>query len=460
MAERKARITQAALERLGAPALAALIVDEAEANPGFARRVRLELAGSAAGAKLHQEIDRRLSGLARSSRFVERHEASSLARELDALRVAIGERLGVVDPAGACERLRRLLEQADSTMERADDSDGALADVFDAALRDLGRIWGALPDRSLDEMIEFVLGSLDQDDHGILQNVVTAFQEPLGEAGRSLLKERLEQALAAQPPVTEDWHARSARISYVAALETLADAAGDVDAFIASAAAEPLYDGKRHDIAERLIAAARADEALAWLAECGDFEPERLVDLRLQALDALGRKDEAQALRWTWFERSLSAVHLKEHVRRLPDFEGFEAERRAVRTALAHANRHAALRFLLDLPDLAAADELVRGQIERLNPRDYDLFNLAAERLVGRYPLAAILLWRRKVEDVLGRASSSQYGHAARDLRQAAAAAGAAGAGGQIEQHEAWLSRLRGMHGRKWRFWELVGERR
>ena len=96
-------------------------------------------------------------------------------------------------------------------------------------------------------------------------------------------------------------------------------------------------------------------------------------------------------------------------------------ERRAVRTALGHENRHAALRFLLELPDLAAADRLLRGQVDRLDPRHYELLNLAAERLADRYPLAATLLWRRKVEDVLERASSNQYSYAVRDLRAAAA---------------------------------------
>ena len=57
---RKAAITAEALEGLGVPALAALVLTQAQADPAFARRVRLELAASAPGGKLHQEIDRRL----------------------------------------------------------------------------------------------------------------------------------------------------------------------------------------------------------------------------------------------------------------------------------------------------------------------------------------------------------------------------------------------------------------
>ena len=92
-------------------------------------------------------------------------------------------------------------------------------------------------------------------------------------------------------------------------------------------------------------------------------------------------------------------------------------------------------------------------------PGPYDLFYAAAERLAERHPLAATLLWRRKVEDVLERASSVQYGYAARDVQQAASVAQLVPEAGQ-PGHEAWLARLQQVHGRKWKFWELVGRKR
>ena len=56
-------------------------------------------------------------------------------------------------------------------------------------------------------------------------------------------------------------------------------------------------------------------------------------------------------------------------------------------------------------------------------------------------------------------ATSSQYGYAARDLQHAAAIAPVLPADGGAEQHEAWMARLKRQHGRKRRFWELVGDR-
>jgi hypothetical protein len=346
-------------------------------------------------------------------------------------------------------------------MGRADDSDGAIGDVFDRALADLGRIWGDRPDRKPAEMVSFVMRALEEDDYGVLRNVIPAFQAALGETGRALLKQRLEAKLAKLPPPKADaWRLDLERSTYVSALQGLADAMGDVDAYIAASAAEPPNDARHHAIAERLLGARRAEEALARLDQCGPHFADRLVDLRLQALDALGRKDEAQALRWSWFEQTLSAAHVKDYVRLLPDFDGFEAERRAVRTALGHADGHAALLFLLELPDLPAAEQLVRRDIERLEPSHWGLFDLAAERLAERFPLAATLLWRRKVEDVLARGSSSQYQHAVRDMQRAASLAPQLAADPSTLDHGAWMARLRSLYGRKWRFWELAGEGR
>jgi len=68
-------------------------------------------------------------------------------------------------------------------------------------------------------------------------------------------------------------------------------------------------------IASPLVAAERADEALAWL----DHVPERgfrngvltADDLRIAAPDKLGRKEEAQVLCYGMFERRLSGDHLR-----------------------------------------------------------------------------------------------------------------------------------------------------
>jgi hypothetical protein len=82
-------------------------------------------------------------------------------------------------------------------------------------------------------------------------------------------------------------------------LALLADLERDADAFIAAIRAGGMESTHALDVAERLISASRPADALDWLDK-----PRRRIededddgadtDLRITALEALGRKDEAQ----------------------------------------------------------------------------------------------------------------------------------------------------------------------
>jgi len=94
------------------------------------------------------------------------------------------------------------------------------------------------------------------------------------------------------------------------------DARGDVDAFIEAQRLAGAEDRAMMPIAEGLVAAGRLDEALQRLerATGGEHRNDGLDDLRIEVLDRLGWADDAQAVRWGVFLRTLS----KQHARRLP----------------------------------------------------------------------------------------------------------------------------------------------
>jgi hypothetical protein len=61
-------------------------------------------------------------------------------------------------------------------------------------------------------------------------------------------------------------------------------------------------------------------------------------------------------------------------------------------------------------------------------------------------------------EDILRRAAASQYQYAAGYVRECAALSARLHPDAEIEPHEALLQRLRRDHGRKYKFWQLLGE--
>src|ERR1700681_1798764 len=73
-------------------------------------------------------------------------------------------------------------------------------------------------------------------------------------------------------------------------------------------------------------------------------------DARIDVLETLGRADDAQAARWQCFERSLSSTHLRAYLKRLPDFDDVEAERKALEYAQRSRNLLQALSFLISWP--------------------------------------------------------------------------------------------------------------
>lgn len=306
-----------------------------------------------------------------------------------------------------------------------------------------------------------LLAILDADGYGVADRLMEAASEALGSDGRAALRRLLLARLAASPPMRNagGYDTNPERREALRHLRALADLDGDVDTFIVAVEAPDHPAFLAGDVAERLLKHQRPAEALAWLDRAPDRRADqalRLADLRIAALDTLGREVDAQALRWETFCRWLNASHLRAHLRGLTGVDDVEAEHRAIDHALGHADRNLALAFLVAWPDLAAADRLVHAQVGAKEARDDHRLRPAAETLAERYPAAATLLHRTLAEDVLRRAASKHDANAARDVLSCARLADRLPDQGRFESHAAFMARLRREHPRKSGFWALV----
>ncbi len=136
------------------------------------------------------------------------------------------------------------------------------------------------------------------------------------------------------------------------ALERIADARGDVDAYI------DLHSSDERDvpkvaaaIARRLLDAGRRGEALQALDKVdlakATWLPDECEDARSDALEVLGRSGDAQDFRWERFSTTLSARHLRAWLRKLPDFEDFGGEQRALAHCASFPNVRRAAGFFM-----------------------------------------------------------------------------------------------------------------
>jgi hypothetical protein len=466
------------LEALGAARLAELLIEIGEGNATVKRRLRLELAGAESPAELAREIRKRLATISRSRSFVDWQNRKSLADDLEAQRRAITDQVAKRMPSEGLDLMWRFLELAKPVFERSDDSSGIIASVFHAAVTDLGDIArSAGPDPK--QLADQAFRSLLQNGYGQFDGLIQALQPALGHAGLEHLKQRMI-ALSAEPvrkpaaserqvvgwgsggPSYADEIAENSRVSTVRlALQDIADAQGDVDAFIAQYE-EPVRKVPRiaAKIARRLLAADRASDAWDTLEATehrrGGWPDYEWEDARIAVLEALRRGDEAQAARWSCFERSLSAQHLRDYLKRLPDFDDFDAEQRALAYAERYGSLIQAVYFLVSWPSLDKAAKMVIQRAGELDGNQYEVLTPATEALGGRYPLAATLMLRAMIDFSLTQSRSSRYGHAARHLRTCSGLAAAISDYGSFETHDAYVSRLRREHGRKTAFWNMA----
>jgi hypothetical protein len=462
------------LEALGPARLAELLMELSAGDAAAKRRLRLELAGAQGPGDVAREVRRRLGQVARARGFVDWRRNRAFVDDLDAQRRAIVEKVAPGDPVEALDLLWRFLALAGSVHERCDDSDGLVGDLFRAALAELRDVAAAARPEP-EGLAGQAFGALQDNGHGQHDGLIAALAPALGERGLSHLEARVE-ALAAEPvepddegvgrspfgPVTAHEAALRERRAVVRlALMDIADARGDVDGFVAQQPEEARrVPAIAAEIAQRLLGAGRAGEALAALEAAdtggGAWVPREWHEARLGALEALGRGADAQAARWARFEEALSEEDLRAHLERLPDFEDIEAEERALDHAARHPDVLAALSFLLRWPAPERAAALVLDRTAELDGDVYFVLGPAAEALAERHPLAATLALRAMIDFSLDHARSSRYRHAARHLVECAHLAPRVVDWGAAPPHEAYLAGLRSRHGRKAGFWAAV----
>jgi len=470
----KKTVTLHNLAVLGAERLAAILVDLAEADAKVKRRLRLELAAQVGGDSIAGEIGKRITALRKARSFVDWQKPRDFVKDLDLQRRMIVDRVAQTRADLALDLMWRFMDLAGPTINRVDDSNGSVGDVFQSACEDLGAIAvKARPDRV--GLADQVFTALSANDYGVFDGLVAAMVPALGDTGTAHLKSRLARALADRQRRAG---ARDLRTSALrSALQDIADAQADIDAYIALV---PLEDRGRPrmgaEIGRRLLAAGRTTEALAALENARPKQrTEQAVhhdDLHLagygdggaweevyiEALDATGQEEQAQRLRWAAFEERLSSTRLRAYLKKLPDFEDIEAQERAMRHALGFRSFPAALDFLRGWPDHARAARLVLTRATEIDGDLYYLLEPALQLIEGKHPLAATLLRRAMIEDTLNGAKSSRYKHAARHLLECSSLASSIQDFGTFETHETFASRLHARHGRKAGFWAQVAE--
>ncbi|MFS8036659.1 DUF6880 family protein [Xanthobacter sp. AM11] len=482
---RKPALSIETLTALGAEKLARLVLDEAERSAPFRKVVSAALAGQKGPDAIARIVDRCLGALETARGFIDWDKARAFRDDLAATVTVIANELADASPAMAFDRLLRFIATHESVFERVDDSSSRIQDVYHQAIDAAGALTPKLAQADAAELPARVMAVLGNSSHGYLVDVAQVVAEHLPkEALRTwdadlAARQRGEEAKDAK---AAHRHFRSNASRFRATRQIIADSLGDLDGLIA-------LEAKKHPnlqdtigMATRLLEASRAQEALDWIRRPTSrgltyLSAEDLADglspdtdplsqrssLEAKILEALGRKNEAQALRWSAFEATLHAGILREYLAALPDFEDFATLDRAFAHVLASEHIYNALAFLVEWPRLDLAARLVVERRGKWDGRQYDMLPPVADALAADHPLAATILYRALLDDILARARSKAYPHAARYLGKLdELAAGTDTEAGVLKDwgaHDDYRAGLEKAHGRKSGFWSLVQSR-
>ena len=393
-------LNAANLAALGPERLAAMLVEVAGGDATWKRRLKMELASEAGAADLAFEIDRRLTTLATSRARVSWRKRPELIRDLQALRLMIGDRLVPLDARLGLDRMVAWFDLYPGLSVRVKDPKDELGQMFDAATADLAAAASVAGAEVAGPVLaEAVLTRLS--DWGRWMGRATAGLD------RPVARRLLSELTAGRPTPT-------GRLALV--VRKLADRAEDFELW---AATIPEPDRARPEIgaeiARRLAAAGRAAEARAALeAARGPATPSRRgrpvappppppdvwLTAEIAVLVSEGRSDEAAAARWAMFERSLDADQLRILIGALPDFEDVAALDRAHAIAANWPDADKGLAFLMNWPAHREAAEMILARAGSLRGTA-EAFPLWAGRLAGRYPVAAMLLLRVRIRTLV-----------------------------------------------------------
>jgi hypothetical protein len=443
------------LKQKSVDSLVGMIVEIAERDPALFRK--LDMAAATLGADdktLEAQLRKAVDRATRTAGYVDYNEARGWAAEVDAVLDTIA---GVVD--GRAVLAFKLVEQAIERIERAvgsiDDSDGHCGGLLHRARE----IHLAAAHAVRPEPVQFAHDLFARElesDFDTFDGAAGLYADVLGEAGlaeyRRLAVKAWEKIPQRSGGAGDDLEFSSGGYRLKNILDVFAERDGDVDARIALRARDLSSPWSYLELVEFCLAQGRKDEALRraeegmWIFE--DKPDERLVLFATGLLSKVGRKTEAEAHLWRFFEKEPS----QELYARLRKLGGHAARERVVRfletrlTTTQPAGRDGLaellVRILVSEKIFAAAWTAARTYKVELHVQE-DL----ARASEAAHPREALEVYAERVEQLV---RNSGYAEAAKLIARMARLRNAA-------EQSAYVAELKSRFVRKRNFMKLLG---
>jgi hypothetical protein len=465
------RLTHEVIAALGVDKLAQIALDAAQRDVIFKKHLNAALAGSKGPKAIIAMIDRRLTALEKARSSIDWDKTKAFAQDLRAAVDNISTELGAVDPETAIDRLFRFLRTSGAVSNRVDDSNGTIQRVYYTAIEAFGPLSAQMSEANRKQLPTIIMEEAKKNDYEYFNELTQLVigNIPLDAISEwdNMLKEKQTALIAKVNPNQSDWNLEKKISTLRISRQIIATTRNDLDGYIALEETQSPCMQNTISIAKKLIEANRPEEALIWVhknmpfirdTKERDLTSRDNVLLEASILDTLKRKTEANKLRWNSFCQTLDTQMLREHVRHLDDFSEFDVLERAYNYAYNFNDKYRALKFLIEWAELDLASKLVIETADNWDLSSYGIFHYAATALKQNYPLAATILYRLFVTNVVSTGNSSYYSDAAKYLKELAHLATAFDEldHPSMTKHAIYHAELLRLHSKKRTFWEMV----
>lgn len=448
-----------ALVRLGAERLADALLLWAEHAQPLARALELMIE-EGDPKRLAAALRRRIDSLARDDGYVPYAGSREFAREIGNLVDTIRARLLAHDPLAAFELADALLKADAAIIERADDSDGDVADV----LRDAAALWIEAAARRPEPLDweELIFERISQAVYGVRNPLLAGAGALLEEAGLRRLVARFEEVAEraeSDRPQGQRWPVLDGWVEIALLARALRDPA------LHESAVTRLGGRARgmpqREIAEFYLECGDPAGALEFLERSPKSSNDPDWSLRARCHAALGQREAQIDALWHAFDRTLwwdtyeelLALHAPEEVERV--------RQRARECALHFRHAISSIQFLLRAgwPDEAERRALDQA-VEFTDAGYHGLLGLTEQARAAGRPRIEVLCYRALLLDILETARSRAYHHAASYLLALEKLDAKIAPGDPLGRHAEFILPVREKHRRKASFWAQVEQAR
>lgn len=452
------------LNNLSKEALIEIIVNVANENRETKKLVSTFMAAHDP-KEMYKVLNKDVTGIKNGKRFISYYEANAFTAQLDSILSKVDGYLATQAPDLAIKLCKRFIEIDEKLFERIDDSNGCLGSFYYDVFEVLDKAF-SFSDEAPQAIADYILSIYFNDAYGnrgaivdclklcLTEPVITAFETAL-----PYIKSPDTTPEFNRDHPNWDFDAYMHNHRVISIHKKIADKRQDVDRYIELVNLDKVNDKDICEITKRLNGAFRSEEAISWLKKINDnsFDSYTRDKLLIEAYMLEGDVQQAKTVIWNNFKNSLAVEKYFEYLKLADESEKEDAAKEALQLAKDSSRLDSAFKFLQDLQEFDAIEQLYFAREEEVDGSDYSVYRkLSTELNKQGKSLIATLLRRKLVEDVLAAARSKSYKYAASDLKLASDFAQNITDWKGYPTQADFLDKLRSQHPRKMSFWSLI----